>query len=131
MIIRHFEIKDIKALQKYRYPEKNDLEILSMINEWNIGNSSGRYFEMFTASHGGQAVGEVSIYEHTEEQFPVTVLSVRADARRRIEKPPTIELIIDKSPYVLATGIGNAARLRLRPHIITEDSLQWVAHFVI
>ena len=36
MIIRHFEIKDIKALQKYRYPEKNDLEILSMINEYVI-----------------------------------------------------------------------------------------------
>lgn len=73
MIIRHFEIKDIKALQKYRYPEKNDLEILSMINEWNIVNSSGRYFEMFTASHGGQSVGEVSIYEHTEDSVGVGI----------------------------------------------------------
>ena len=73
MIIRHFEIKDIKTLQKYRYPEKNDLEILAMINEWNHGGCSGRYFEMFTAIHGGQPVGEISIHEYTKDSVSVGI----------------------------------------------------------
>lgn len=71
MIIRHFEIKDIKDLKKYRYPDKSDLEILSMINEWNKCGCSGRYFEMFTIVNGGQSVGEISIYEHNDDTVSV------------------------------------------------------------
>lgn len=69
MVIRHFEIKDIKSLQKYRYPEKNDLEILKLINQWNMGGGSGRYFEMFSAVHAGQVVGEISLQEHTKDSL--------------------------------------------------------------
>ncbi|MBR4420379.1 MAG: GNAT family N-acetyltransferase [Clostridia bacterium] len=67
MIIRHFEIKDIKVLQKFRYPEKSDLEILALINEWNKGGCSGRYFEMFSAVNGGEVVGELSIHEYAKD----------------------------------------------------------------
>lgn len=73
MLIRHFEIKDIKDLKKYRYPDKSDLEILSMINEWNKCGCSGRYFEMFIIINGGQSVGEISIYEHTVDTVSVGV----------------------------------------------------------
>ena len=73
MIIRHFEIKDIKALQKYRYPDKNDLEVLKMINEWNMGGCSGRYFEMFSAVHSGQVVGEISLHENTKDSVSVGI----------------------------------------------------------
>ena len=73
MIIRHFEITDIKALQKYRYPDKNDLEILKMINEWNMGGVSGRYFEMFSAVHAGQVVGEISLQENTKDSVSVGI----------------------------------------------------------
>ena len=73
MIIRHFEIKDIKDLKKYRYPDKSDLEILSMINEWNKAGCSGRYFEMFTIINAGQSVGEISIYEHTKESVSIGI----------------------------------------------------------
>ena len=69
MIIRHFEIKDIKVLQKYRYPNKNDLEILKLINQWNMSGGSGRYFEMFSAVHSGQVVGEISLQEHTKDSL--------------------------------------------------------------
>lgn len=73
MILRHFEISDIRNLKTYRYPEKSDLEILSLINEWNRGGCSGRYFEMFTIAHGGQAVGEILAYEHTEDTVSIGV----------------------------------------------------------
>ena len=73
MILRHFEIKDIKALQKYRYPDKNDLEVLKMINEWNMGGCSGRYFEMFSAVHAGQVVGEISLHENTKDSVSVGI----------------------------------------------------------
>ncbi len=73
MIIRHFEIKDIKDLKKYRYPDKSDLEILSMINEWNKCGCSGRYFEMFTIINAGQSVGEISVYEHTKESVSIGI----------------------------------------------------------
>lgn len=73
MLIRHFELTDIKDLQKYRYPDKSDLEILSMINEWNKAGCSGRYFEMFTVVGGGAPVGEVSIYEHNQNTVSVGV----------------------------------------------------------
>lgn len=73
MIIRHFEIKDIKVLQKYRYPNKNDLEILAMINEWNLGGCSGRYFEMFTAVNGGEPIGEISIHEYAKDSVSVGI----------------------------------------------------------
>ena len=73
MIIRHFEIKDIKVLQKYRYPNLNDIEILALINEWNRGGNSGRYFEMFTVSSGGNVVGELSIQEHTKDSVSISI----------------------------------------------------------
>ena len=73
MVIRHFEIKDIKDLKKYRYPDKTDLEILSMINEWNKCGCSGRYFEMFTIINAGQSVGEISVYEHTKESVSIGI----------------------------------------------------------
>lgn len=73
MILRHFEISDIRNLKSYRYPDKTDLEILSMINDWNKGGCSGRYFEMFTIAHGGQAVGEILAYEHTEDTVSIGV----------------------------------------------------------
>ena len=69
MTIRHFEIKDIKVLQKYRYPEKNDLEVLKMINEWNVSGASGRYFEMFSAVDAGNVVGEISLQEYTKDSL--------------------------------------------------------------
>ena len=73
MVIRHFEIIDIKTLQKYRYPDKNDLEILKMINEWNMSGGSGRYFEMFSAVHAGQVVGEISLQENTKDSVVVGI----------------------------------------------------------
>ena len=73
MIIRHFEIKDIKILQKYRYPKLHDIQILALINEWNKGGNSGRYFEMFTIVSGGNVVGELSIQEHTKDSVSVGI----------------------------------------------------------
>ena len=73
MILRHFEIKDIRALKTYRYPEKTEIEILSMINEWNKAGCSGRFFEMFTIAHGGQAVGELSVYEHNKNSASIGI----------------------------------------------------------
>ncbi len=73
MIIRHFDIKDIKVLQKFRYPEKNDLEILALINEWNKSGGSGRYFEMFTAEQAGVQVAEISIQEHNKDMVNVGI----------------------------------------------------------
>lgn len=73
MVIRHFEIKDIKSLQKYRYPEKNDLEILKLINQWNMSGCSGRYFEMFSAVHAGEVVGEISLQEHTKDSLSLGI----------------------------------------------------------
>jgi len=63
MILRHFEVKDIKDLQKYRYQDKTDLQILSMINDWRKVDSSGRFLEFMSIVNGGQMVGQIVVKE--------------------------------------------------------------------
>lgn len=64
MKLRKFTINDIKVLKKYKYPEKSELEILKLIDEWNRGNASGRYFEMFSVVNGNALVGDFSLFEY-------------------------------------------------------------------
>ncbi|MDY4187153.1 MAG: GNAT family N-acetyltransferase [Candidatus Borkfalkiaceae bacterium] len=64
MKLRKFTINDIKVLKKYKYPQKSELEILKLIDEWNRGNASGRYFEMFSIVKGNVLVGDFSLFEY-------------------------------------------------------------------
>ncbi len=73
MILRHFEVKDIKNLKTYRYRNKTDLQILAMINEWNKGDCSGRYSEFFSIVHGGEMVGEIFVNEYNSQSVMVSV----------------------------------------------------------
>ena len=96
MKIRHFEIKDIKILQKFRYPNKNDLEILSLINEWNKGGCSGRYFEMFTAEQAGVQVAEISIQEHAKDSTSIGI-HVFEPYRKKGYSIPCIKFALKRS----------------------------------
>lgn len=64
MKLRKFSINDIKILKEYKYPEKSELEILKLIDEWNKGNASGRYFEMFSVVSRDVLVGDFSLFEY-------------------------------------------------------------------
>lgn len=64
MKLRKFTINDIKILKKYKYPDKSELEILKLIDEWNRGNASGRYFEMFSIVNRDVLVGDLSLFEY-------------------------------------------------------------------
>lgn len=64
MKLRRFTINDIKILKKYKYSNKTELEILKLIDDWNKGNSSGRYFEMFSVVGNERVAGEFSIFEY-------------------------------------------------------------------
>ena len=64
MKLRKFTINDIKVLKKFKYSQKTELEILKLIDDWNKGNSSGRYFEMFSVVGNERVVGEFSVFEY-------------------------------------------------------------------
>ncbi len=65
MKLRKFSINDIKVLKHYKFPDKSELEILKLINEWNTCNASGRYFEMFSiVNRESLVVGDFSLFEY-------------------------------------------------------------------
>ncbi len=64
MKLRRFSINDIKILRQYKFPDKSELEILKIIDEWNKENASGRYFEMFSIVQRDQLVGDLSLFEY-------------------------------------------------------------------
>ena len=73
MILRHFEVKDIKDLKKYRYADKTDMQILSMIDGWNKGDCSGRFSEFVSIVNGGQMVGQIVVSEYNDRAVNVGV----------------------------------------------------------
>lgn len=73
MILRHFEVRDIKDLKKYRYADKTDIQILSMINEWNKGDCSGRFSEFMSIVNAGQMVGQIVVNEYNNRAVCVSV----------------------------------------------------------
>lgn len=73
MFIRHFDVKDIKDLQKYRYPEKTGMQILSMIDQWNKGDASGRFSEFMSIDCGNRVVGQVVVNEYNDRAVSVSV----------------------------------------------------------
>lgn len=118
MILRHFDIKDIKVLKTYRYPEKTEIEILSMINEWNKAGCSGRFFEMYTIAHGGQAVGELSVYEHKKGIASISIHIFKPFRRRGFGKYGVSEglKIIKNKDYKYAISLieeSNSIAIRL------------------
>lgn len=82
MILRHFEVKDVKNLKTYRYRNMTDMQILSMIDDWNKGDCSGRYSEFFSIVQGGEMVGEIFVSEYTPQSVTVSVY-VFAPFRRK------------------------------------------------
>jgi len=118
MILRHFDIKDIRVLKEYRYPDKTEIEILAMINDWNKAGCSGRFFEMFTIAHGGDAVGEISIYEHTPGTLSIGVHVFKPFRGRGFANFGVSKAIekISNSKYKYAVALvdkGNEAALNL------------------
>lgn len=73
MILRHFEVRDIKDLKKYRYPEKTDVQILSMINNWNKADCSCRFSEFMSIVNGGRMVGQIFVNEYNDRAVNVSV----------------------------------------------------------
>lgn len=73
MLLRHFEIRDITNLKKYRYSQKTDMEIFAMINKWNKADCSGRFSEFLSIEHNKEMVGELVISEYNKTSVLISI----------------------------------------------------------
>ena len=131
MILRHFEVRDIKDLKRYRYPEKTDMQILSMINEWNKGDCSGRFSEFMSIVHGGQMVGQVFMNEYNDRAVCVSVFvfepfRLNGFAYAAVKK--ALDLALDKK-YEYAVFLvekNNVAALNLFEKIVYNSKSEFI-----
>ena len=64
--LRNFVTEDAEALQKNKYRNMPIRDIRKLIDRWNTGNYRGNYFVVFAIISGGELVGMISLYQHTE-----------------------------------------------------------------
>ena len=63
--LRHFTEKDAEWIQRHFYPDMQEEAVLDMIRDWNKGTFNGREFEMLAILEDQQAVGMISLYQHS------------------------------------------------------------------
>lgn len=89
--IRNFNVNDVDFIfdnwaENPRWDgckfDKDKLEILSLINEFNTKKFDNRYFEQFVITYNKVPVGMISLYHQTETEASVGVF-VHQDFRRK------------------------------------------------
>lgn len=63
--LRRFTEQDAEWIQRYFYPDLQEEAIWKMIRDWNAGTYNGKEFEMLAILEDQQAVGMISLYEHS------------------------------------------------------------------
>ncbi len=63
--LRNFRTDDTYVLQRNRYNNLSNQEILELIYSWNEKLYEGKYYEMFAIVDGQEIVGSISLYQHT------------------------------------------------------------------
>ncbi len=61
VVLRHFGYDDWKIL-KENYADISKSDIIKMVDEWNLLNYKGNFFEMFAVTSYDEIVGTVSLY---------------------------------------------------------------------
>lgn len=64
--LRNFTTGDAETLQQLHDHDMSADAIRQMISEWDRREYRGKYFEMFALIGDEKIVGELSLYEHTE-----------------------------------------------------------------
>lgn len=64
--LRDFAKADIPALQNYLLPGKTERELMKQLGAWRQKEYRGRYYEALAVVGGGETVGMVSLYQHTD-----------------------------------------------------------------
>ena len=62
MILRPFSSNDWPILSQNQYPGMPEIDIQSLIAQWNTRQHDGRYFEMLAIDVDGKIIGYVSLY---------------------------------------------------------------------
>lgn len=66
LTLRHFNNNDLLILREHVLAKSSDVEIYSIIDEWNTCCYNGKYFEMFAVCIEQTIIGTISLYQHTE-----------------------------------------------------------------
>ncbi len=66
ILLRNFNQNDIPVLQKNIFTDKNQEEILSIVQEWQTLDFNGKFFEMFAIVESDNIVGTISLYQHND-----------------------------------------------------------------
>jgi len=69
--LRNFTYDDIELLKKSKYPDRTCEEIQKMIEEWNLKEYQGKYYEMFAIVNGEDIVGTISLYQKSENVITI------------------------------------------------------------
>ena len=63
--LRRFTEKDVEWIQRHFYHDMQEKAVLDMIHDWNKGTYNGKEFEMLAILEDQQAVGMISLYQHS------------------------------------------------------------------
>jgi len=100
--------------------DKDKMEILSLINEFNTKKFDNRYFEQFVITYNEMLVGMISLYHQTEREASVGVF-VHQDFRRRGIATKAYSLIEDvakkKGYKILSAGVSEENHASINMHI--------------
>lgn len=64
--LRMFTEEDAELLQQELWPNSSKSEVISIIREWSACLYKGKYFEMLAIIVDDTVVGNVSLYEHSQ-----------------------------------------------------------------
>ena len=100
--------------------DKDKMEILSLINEFNTKMFDDRYFEQFVITNNKEPVGMISLYHQTQEEVSVGVF-VHQDFRRKGIATKAYMLIEDvaknKGYKILSAGVSEENYASINLHI--------------
>ena len=66
IILRNFSESDAEVFLREYHKSISPEEVREMFSKWNTKEHEGRYFEMFAIVNDQQIVGQISLYQHSE-----------------------------------------------------------------
>jgi len=71
LYLRNFVKADAECLQKIKHSNLSVEQVEGLIDEWNLKQVNGKYFEMFAVIYDKNIVGTVSLYQHSGEVISI------------------------------------------------------------
>lgn len=66
VVLRNFLDSDAEVFQRKSCKNISLEEIKEMLSHWNAKEHEGRYFEMFAIVNDQEIIGQISLYQHSE-----------------------------------------------------------------